>query len=58
MAAIYRLALVGVELGLNILAFKLGIAIFAHADGRKGLFYDPQFSLGHVQSLAHREGWA
>jgi hypothetical protein len=58
LAAIYRLALVGIELCLNIGVFKLSIAALTYADSRRGLLYDPQLALGHVQSLAHREGLA
>lgn len=55
LAAVYRLALVGIELRLNVGIIELSIASFADAKAR---FDDPQFALRHVQSLAHREGWA
>ena len=58
MAAVDRLAFVGIELCLNVGVFELSIATLAHADGRRGLFYDPQFALRHVQSLTHRKEWA
>ena len=53
LTAVYRLALVGVELGLNTLAFELRATSFADA---KALFHDPQFSLLHNCSLAHLAG--
>ena len=55
LAAVQRLALVGVELCLNVGILELGIAPFADA---KPLFHDPQFALRHDFSLAHREGRA
>ncbi len=56
LTAVYRLALVGVELGLNILALKLGTTPFADTEGRRGLLYDPQFALLHDCSLAQGRG--
>lgn len=56
LAAIHRLALVGIELCLNIGILELSVAALTHADGRRGLLYDPQLALGHVQSLAHLGG--
>ena len=58
-ATVYRLALVGVELCLNIDIWErfagpeLSIATFADAHSRRGLLYDPQFALLHDCSLAH-----
>lgn len=56
LAAVYRLALVSVKLRLKIVTLELGVASFADADGRRVLFYYPQFALGHIQSLAHLTG--
>ena len=56
LTAVHRLTLVGIKLRLNISILELGIAALTHADGRRSLFDDPQFALGHIQSLAHREG--
>jgi hypothetical protein len=56
LTAVHRLALVSVKLCLNIGIFELGIASLAHADGRRGLFHDPQFALWHGFSLAHSAG--
>lgn len=58
LTAVYRLALVSVELGLNVIALELRVASFAHADGGRVLFHDPQFALCHAPSLVHREGGA
>jgi hypothetical protein len=55
LAAVYRLALVGIELRLNVGILELSIAPFADA---KALFHNSQFALRHDFSLAHREGWA
>jgi hypothetical protein len=55
LATVNRFALVGVELYLNIGIPELSVAPFAYA---KALFHDTKFALGHVQSLAHQEGWA
>lgn len=55
LTAVYGLALMGVELCLNIGVLELSIAPFAHA---KALFYDPQFALCHDPSLAHWRGEA
>jgi hypothetical protein len=52
LTAIYRLALVGIKLCLNAIALELCVASFTDADGRRGLFYDPQFALCHDLSLA------
>jgi hypothetical protein len=49
LAAVYRLAPMGIEFGLNIGTFELGVAPFADA---KVLLYNPQFALGHDCSLA------
>ena len=54
LAAVYRLAPMGVELCLNIGALKLSVAPFTDA---KPLFHDPQFALRHDCSLAHRQVW-
>jgi hypothetical protein len=56
LAAIYRLALMGIKLRLNIDTLKLSVAPFADGDGRRGWFYDPQFALRHDCSLAHFAG--
>ena len=58
LAAVHGLALVGVELCLNIGILELRVAPFAYADGRRGLFHDPQFALCHDCSLAHPAGRA
>lgn len=58
LAAVHRLALVGIELCLNIGILELSIAPFTHADGRRALLYDPQFALLHDSSLAHLAGRA
>jgi hypothetical protein len=55
LAAIYRLALVSVELCLNIGIAELSIAPFA--DG-KTRFHKSQFALRHDCSLAHVGGMA
>ena len=56
LTAVHRLALVGIELRLNISILELSIAALAHADGRSSLFHNPQLALRHVQSLAHLAG--
>jgi hypothetical protein len=48
LAAVHRVALVGVELCLNLDILELSVAALAHADGRGGLFHDPQLALRHV----------
>ena len=53
LAAIYRLALVCVELRLDVLALELSTASFTHADGWWGLLDDSEVSLRHDRSLAH-----
>ncbi len=58
LAAVHRLALVGIELCLNVGIFELSVAALTDTDGRRGLLYDPQLALGHVQSLAYRAWWA
>ncbi len=65
LTAVHRLALVGIELCLNVgfeirkAGLELGVAAFAYADGRwRGLLYDPQFALRHDCSLAHLVGRA
>ena len=50
LAAVYRLALVGIKLRLNIGILELSVAAFADA---KTLFHDPQFALPHDFSPAH-----
>jgi hypothetical protein len=55
LAAVQRLALVGVKLDLNIRIAELSVAPFADA---KPLFHDPQFALCHDRSLAHLGGRA
>jgi hypothetical protein len=50
LAGVHRLALMGVELCLNIGILELSIAPFADA---KALFHDPQFALCHDPSLSH-----
>lgn len=62
LASVDRLALVGVELCLNIDIWEifagpeLSIATFADAHRRRGLLYDPQFAILHDCSLAHSAG--
>jgi hypothetical protein len=56
LAAVYGLALVGIELGLHIGTRELGIATFAHTDGREVSLYDSQIALRHDCSLAHLVG--
>jgi hypothetical protein len=59
LTAVYRLALVGVKLCLNVGILELSVASFANSDGgRRGLLYDPQLTLLHGCSLAHRAGRA
>jgi hypothetical protein len=58
LTAVYRLALVGIELCLNIGILELSVAPFAYADGWMALLYDPQFALLHDCSLAHSVGRA
>jgi hypothetical protein len=68
LTAIQQLALVGIELPLDgrlciptgRFSGELGIAAFADSEHRNipDSLYDPKIALGHVQSLAHREGWA
>jgi hypothetical protein len=53
LAAISRLTFVRGELGWNVLAFELGIAPFADAEGRRIRLHDPEFALCHDPSLAH-----
>ena len=54
LTAVHRLALVGIELFLNVLALELGIASFAHADGRRRAFLnDTQVSGWHDRSPTH-----
>ena len=58
LTAVYRLALVGIELRLNVgcirkAGLELSVAPFADADGRRAWFYDPQLALLHDCSLAH-----
>jgi hypothetical protein len=65
LTAIYRLALVGIELrshfGFRIIfrgltGLKLKIATFTDADGNWSTFYEPQVALLHNCSLAHLLG--
>jgi hypothetical protein len=62
LAAIHRLALVSIELCLNISFFirkvrlELSVAPFADTDGGRGWFHDSQFAFLHDCSLAHLEG--
>ncbi len=64
LAAVHRFALMGIEPCLNIrirnkqVGLELRIATFADSDEWRGAFHDPQLALGHVQSVAHSEGWA
>jgi hypothetical protein len=58
LAAVYGLALMGIELGLNIGILELSVAPFAYADGRRTLLHDPQFACRHDCSLAHLAGRA
>jgi hypothetical protein len=53
LAAIYWLALVRVELSLNVFALELSVASFTHADGWRGWLDDSEVSLRHDRSLAH-----
>jgi hypothetical protein len=58
LAAVYRLAFVGIELRLHVGAFELRIA--SHADGQNGFavfsLYDPQLAIRHGFGLAHPAG--
>jgi hypothetical protein len=65
LTAIYGLALVGIELSLNLLlccivVFLAGqedpVAVFADGSNRERRSYDPQLTFRHVQSLAQRVG--
>ncbi len=60
LAAVYGLALVGVEYALNALlraCFELRVASLADAKNLPwGALYDPQFALLHDYSLAHSAG--
>ena len=58
LAAVYGLALMGLELRLNPSILELSIAPFAYADGRRGVLYNSQLALLHDCSLAHRLGRA
>lgn len=58
LAAINGLALVGIELRLNISILELSVAPFTDADSRRAFLYDPQFALLHDCSLAHQAGRA
>jgi hypothetical protein len=68
LTTIHRFALVGIELPLDSrlripavgIAGELCVAPFADSECRdvSGSLYDPKIALGHIQSLAHREGWA
>jgi hypothetical protein len=52
LAAIYRFALVRIELSLKIGTLELSIAPFADGDGRRSGFYNSQFALHGFQSSA------
>jgi len=54
LAAVHRIAFVGIKLCLNIRSLELSIASFTNAKGR-ALFYDSQFTL-HNFSLSHSAG--
>ena len=68
MTAVNRLALVSVELALDGglcispvgVSGELRVTSFADPEGRNvsSSLYDPEIALGHLQSLAHREGLA
>jgi len=68
LAAIHRLALVGVELALDgrlcistvRVSGELCVTSLADSKSRNvsGSLYDPKIAFSHVQSLAHREGWS
>jgi hypothetical protein len=58
LATVYGLALVGVKLSLNVIAFESGVTSFADAKSRGTLFHDPQLALWHDSSLAQWEGRA
>lgn len=53
LAAVQRLAIVGIKRSLNlgVCAVKLGATAFAYGKSRI-LFHDPQFALCHEDSLA------
>jgi len=53
LTAIYRFAFMRVELGLNISAFELSIATFAHANHGSGLFHNSQLAFQHTPILTH-----
>jgi hypothetical protein len=55
LAAVHRLALVGIERGKDRsqpIVFELGIAPFTDADERRGVFHDSHLALRHGYSLA------
>ncbi len=70
LTAVYWLAFVGIKLVANtgksrvVVCQRLGrhtkLSVAAFADSEccdaTSMFNDPQFAIGHVQSLAHREG--
>ena len=67
LAAVHRFALVNGErlhyFGVRLLPRpfigpELLVATLTHTDSWGRFLYDPQTALGHVQSLAHREGRA
>jgi hypothetical protein len=53
LAAVNRLAFVGVKLSLDVVALELSTASFTHADGWWGLLDDSEVSLRHDRSLAY-----
>jgi hypothetical protein len=67
LAAVYRLAPVAVELLPNLFLCSIriaqagpevGVASFADRKPVEPFFHYPQSAFHHIQSLAHREGWA
>jgi hypothetical protein len=54
LATIYRLTFMSIELSFHIGTFELGIAAFAHTDGRRVSLYDSQIALGHWTRLPCR----
>lgn len=56
--AIHRLALVSIELCLDIVGLELGITALTYPNGGRCSLYDPQLALLHNGSLAHLAGRA
>jgi len=60
LAAVCRLALVGIKLCLNLgvwtckAGLELSITPFAYADGREGSLYDTEFTFQHDYILVHQ----